>query len=88
VLGVARAQLVAQAALLALVVLFAVRARGDRAMATDPRRLAATAATILLGLQLTANYWTYAYLPWAFVCVALALLVDRPDARRNIAPGG
>ena len=54
----------------------AARARRDRAFARDPRRVAALSAAILLGIQIVANYWTYAYLPWVFPLIALALLCE------------
>ena len=57
-----------------------VRCRRDRALAGDPRRIAALAAAVLIGLQLAANYWTYAYLPWVFPLIALALLTSRRPA--------
>ena len=69
-------QLLLQAALVTLVVLGAARARRDQAFARDPRRVAALSAAILLGLQIVANYWTYAYLPWVFPLIALALLCE------------
>jgi hypothetical protein len=42
----------------------------------------------MLGFQLTANYWTPAYLPWAVPCVALALLFGtrREPIMQNAPP--
>jgi hypothetical protein len=37
--------------------------------------MAGLSGALLLGAQLTANYWTWAYLPWAFPCIAVALLL-------------
>jgi hypothetical protein len=74
--GARAIQLVFQAALLTLVVLGTARIRRDRGFASDPRRVAALAAAILLGVQIAANYWTYAYLPWVFPLVAIALLCE------------
>jgi hypothetical protein len=87
VLGIQGLQVVAQAGLLAFVAALALRARHDAGLAADPRRLAAAAGAVLIGLQLTANYWTYAYLPWAVVCVAVALLADGPG-RTAASRGG
>ena len=46
----------------------------DRALAADPRRMAALGAAVLLGVQLAANYWSATYLAWVFPLVAVALL--------------
>jgi hypothetical protein len=79
--GAKTLQLVVQAALITLVTLGALRARRDRSFARDPRRVGALAAAILLGAQIAANYWTYAYLPWVFPLIALALLCDSRPRR-------
>jgi hypothetical protein len=78
-----------QAAVLALVAGATVRVRRDAALAGDPMRLAALSGAVLLGLQLTANYWTYLYLAWAVPCVVVALLADgpRPAPARVAVPG-
>jgi len=55
-----------------------VRVRRDAALAADPLRLAALAAAVLLGLQLTGNYWTYLYLAWVVPCIVVGLLADAP----------
>jgi hypothetical protein len=68
-------QAILQAALLALLALATVRAWRDRSLRTDIRQLAGLSGALLLGVQLTANYWTWAYLPWAFPAVAVALLL-------------
>jgi hypothetical protein len=78
--GAQTLQLGFQAALVTVAVLGAIRARRDHLFARDPRRVAALAAAVLLGAQIGANYWTYAYLPWVFPLIALALL---SDARRR-----
>jgi hypothetical protein len=72
----ALAQLAVQAAVVTLVVVSAVQARRDATLACDPRRICALAAAALIGVQLGANYWSYAYLPWVFPLVAVALLVQ------------
>ena len=63
--------------------------RSDRRLAEDQVRVAGAAGALLLMVQLSANYWTWMYLPWAFPFLALALLFDaggQPPAtsrRRN-----
>ncbi|MFY9264982.1 MAG: hypothetical protein WAO61_06110 [Solirubrobacterales bacterium] len=68
------AQVAFQSALLTLVVVTGVAAWRDRSLAQDPRRVCALAAAITLAMQLAGNYWSYAYLPWAYPLVAAALL--------------
>ncbi len=75
-----------QAAVLALVAGATVRARRDPAFAQDPTRLAALAGAVLLGVQLTGNYWTYLYLAWVVPCAVVGLLADAPArARATVA---
>ena len=74
-------QQLVQAATLALIAGAAVRLRRDGALASDRTRLAALCATVMIGLQLSASYWTYMYLVWALPGVMLSLLW-RADARR------
>lgn len=75
--GADAAQVAVQAAVATLLVAGAVRVWIDRELAADPRRVAALAAAVLLGVQIAANYWTYAYLPWVFPLLAYALLAER-----------
>jgi hypothetical protein len=75
--GADAAQVLVQAAVVTLLLAGAVRVWVDRTLALDLRRVAALAAAVLLGAQIAANYWTYAYLPWVFPLVALALLAER-----------
>jgi hypothetical protein len=76
-------QTILQAALLALLALATVRAWGNRRLRTDLPRLAGLSGALLLGVQLTANYWTWAYLPWAFPCIAAALLITQTNALQS-----
>jgi hypothetical protein len=78
--GIKPAQIVFQAAVLSLVAASAVLVSRDPVLARDPRRLAALAGAILIGFQLSANYWSYAYLPWVLPCVLLALLSSRSNS--------
>ena len=74
--GADAAQVVVQAAVVAMALAGAIAVRRDPDLARDPRRVGALAAAVLLGTQLAANYWTYTYLAWVFPLVALALLRD------------
>jgi hypothetical protein len=75
-IGWAPAQLLFQAAVLTLIAVATVRVWRDRALAADPRRIAALAAGILIAIQLAAGYWTYTYLTWVFPLIAVALLSE------------
>jgi hypothetical protein len=77
-LGIEWLQPLGQAAVIAFVAAATVRVRRDAAFAADPLRLAAVAAAVLLGLQLTGNYWTYLYLAWVVPCIVVGLLADAP----------
>ena len=80
-LGAGGAQVVFQAAVIAGIAGAFMGVRADRALATDPRRMAALGAAVLLCVQLAANYWTYTYLAWVFPLIALVLLTpSRPPA--------
>lgn len=79
--GLQGLQVVVQAGLLAAVLYSALRARRDSGLREDPVRLAAVVAGILLWVQIAANYWTWAYLPWVFPFVWLALLAGSSTPR-------
>jgi hypothetical protein len=84
VLGSMPLQQLAEATTLALIVGAAVRARRDPSLAGDRRRMAALVAAVLLGLQISASYWNYMYLVWAFPFLALSMLIEtRPAADRS-----
>jgi hypothetical protein len=72
--GADSVQVLVQAGVATLVLAGALQVRRDPGLAHDSRRLGAFAASVLLGMQLAANYWTYTYLAWVFPLVALALL--------------
>ncbi len=76
------AQVVFQAAVIAGIVGACMHVWSDRALAADPRRMAALGAAILLAVQLAANYWSYTYLAWAFPLLAVALLSGTRTADR------
>jgi hypothetical protein len=77
-LGIEWLQPLGQAGVLALIAAATLRVRRDAALANDPLRLAALAGAVLLGLQLTGNYWTYLYLAWVVPCIVVGLLADAP----------
>jgi hypothetical protein len=81
-LGIEWLQPLGQAAVLALIAGATVRVRREPALGADPVRLAALAGAVLLGLQLTGNYWTYLYLAWVVPCVIVGLLADAPQPAR------
>jgi hypothetical protein len=76
VLNLPAAQIAFQAAVLTGIALAAAQVWRDRTLATDPRRMAALGAAVLLGVQLAANHWSVTYLAWVFPLVAVALLAD------------
>jgi hypothetical protein len=67
-------QQLVQAATAAIVAGAAIRLRRDPVLASDRTRLAAICAVVVIGLQLSASYWTYMYLVWALPGVMLSLL--------------
>lgn len=82
-LGLGALQVGVQAGLLAAVAWATLRERVlSDADSRDLGRLAAVVGALLLWSQLSANYWTWAYLPWAvpFVIVALLSGGGRPES--------
>jgi hypothetical protein len=77
VVGSVPLQQLAEAAIVALIAGAAVRLRRDRALADDRFRVAAIAGAVLLGIQISANYWNYMYLTWAVPFIVIWLLGDR-----------
>lgn len=77
----------AQAAVLAVLVAAVLRLRADPSTRTDPVRLSALAAALLLGVQLAANYWTWSYSPWVFPFLAVGLLLAQREAAPSASEG-
>jgi glycosyl transferase family 87 len=77
-LGAGGAQVAFQAAVLTGLALGCARVWRDRALAADPRRMAALGAAVMLAVQLAANYWSCAYLVWAFPLLAVGLFSEAP----------
>ena len=89
-LGVERLQPVGQACVLGLIAAAVVKLWRAPELARDRARMAALTAAILIGLQLTADYWAFLYVVWVVPLVCTALYADRPqeqpDASRVTAP--
>lgn len=70
-----------------------VKLRQEPDLARDRARMAALGAAILIGLQLTAEYWAFLYLVWILPLAVLSLLADSraaaqpADARAAISRG-
>ena len=79
--GLGPLQAIAQAMLVAVIVAATLAVRRDTGLREDLPRLAALLAGIVLLAQFAANFWTWAYLPWA---LAPALLVLVPSAPRTL----
>jgi hypothetical protein len=73
VLEIGGVQPLAQAAVLGLIAGAAVKLWREPQLVHDPSRVAAICAAILIGLQLSADYWAFLYLVWfvPLLCVAL-----------------
>lgn len=84
-LGIGGVQPLGQACLLALVGAATVRLARDPGLAKDSTRLSALSAAILIGLQLSADYWAFLYLVWVLPLLCLSLLAS-PAAATVGAP--
>jgi uncharacterized membrane protein YhaH (DUF805 family) len=90
-LGLGAVRPVAQAALAALVVGATLAVRRDRDLQDDLPRLASLLAGIVLLAQFAANYWSWAYLPWALAPALLVLIpvrLGRAGSSRWARPAG
>jgi hypothetical protein len=85
-MGISGLQGLGEGAVLALVAAAVVRLRRDPALAEDRQRMAALTAAVLIGLQLTANYWAFLYLVWVVPLVAMATLGERNDLAAREEP--
>ncbi len=74
-------QQLVQALTLALILGAAVRLRRDRELANDRARFAALCGAVVLGCQISGNYWTFMYLVWAFPFLAASLLAPSGSGR-------
>ncbi len=73
-LGLGPLQPLAAAVLVSAVVAATLTVRRDIELRGDLRRMAALFGGVMLIAQIAANYWTWAYLPWALVPILLSLL--------------
>jgi hypothetical protein len=82
--GLGSLQPLAQATLLAVVCAATLTVRWDDRLRDNLPRLAGLLACVLLLTQFAANYWTWAYLPWA-IAPALLVMVPGRVAWRPVA---
>jgi hypothetical protein len=86
-LGLGPLQPVAQAAMLACIAAAVVAVRRERSLRDDLPRMAALLGGIMLAAQIAANYWTWAYLPWALAPMLLSLFAPVPARRARPRAG-
>jgi hypothetical protein len=79
-LGIDGAQPFAQGCVLGLIAAAVLKLRLEPALAGDRTRMAALTAAILIGLQLSADYWAFLYLAWIMPMAGVSLLADRGGA--------
>jgi hypothetical protein len=84
-LGLTSLQPVAQAGVLAVIAATAVRLRRAPALFRERHRVAALSAAVLLGLQLTADYWAFLYLVWIVPLIGMSLFADPAPAASRTA---
>jgi hypothetical protein len=80
-------QQLCEAGTIALIVGTVIRLRRDPALAGDRARIAAVAGAILLGVQVSANYWNYMYLVWVVPFIVMWLFDEpRLELPRGVEP--
>jgi hypothetical protein len=79
-LGIAGAQPFGQGCVLGLIAGSAVWLRRQPHVGADRRRMAALSAAILIGLQLSADYWAFLYLAWVMPMIACSVLAESAAA--------
>jgi hypothetical protein len=75
-----------QGCVLGLIAGSVVRLRNDPELAQDRTRMAALAATILIGLQLAADYWAFLYLVWVLPLLCMSLLESGVPSLSSVRP--
>jgi Glycosyltransferase family 87 len=75
-LDIAGAQPFGQGCVLGLIAASVVWLRQQPHRASDRRRMAALSAAILIGLQLSADYWAFLYLAWVMPLIGSSVLAD------------
>jgi hypothetical protein len=76
VLGISGLQPVGQACVLGVVAAAVVQLRRRPELALDRARVAALTTAILIGMQLTADYWAFLYLVWVGPALCVSVLGD------------
>ena len=69
---------------LGLIAAAALKLRRDPHLAADRSRMAALSGAILIGLQVSANYWAFLYLVWVIPLAGISLLADRVGAAEPV----
>lgn len=85
VLGIEHLQPLAQGCVLGVIAAAVVKLRREPGLVHDRVRMAALMAAILIGLELTADYWAFLYLTWLVPVVGLSLLADGAPAPATLA---
>ncbi len=78
-LGIESLQPLGQAVVLGLIAGAVVKLRREPDLARDRARMAALSASILIGLQLSADYWAFLYLVWVVPLVCYALYAEQTE---------
>jgi Glycosyltransferase family 87 len=79
-LGLDGLQPFSQGCVLGLIAAAVLKLRLEPELAHDRTRMAALVAAILIGLQLSADYWAFLYLAWIMPMAGVSLLADRGSA--------
>lgn len=88
VLGIERLQPLGQACVLGLIAGAVVKLHRDPELARDRFRMAALCASILIGLQLAADYWAFLYLVWVVPLMSCSLLAQPASDVPVVNPAG
>ncbi|HTX09279.1 MAG TPA: glycosyltransferase 87 family protein [Solirubrobacteraceae bacterium] len=78
-LGIEWLQPLVQACVLGLIAAAVIALRRDPGLADQPARMASLMAAILIGLQLSADYWAFLYAVWAAPLLVISLLSESGD---------
>ncbi|MBI2692111.1 MAG: hypothetical protein HYX29_09245 [Solirubrobacterales bacterium] len=87
VTGTPALQIVVQAAGFALAAAGAVAVWRSTSLASSIVRVSALSAAVLLVLEIGASYWSYAYLPWVYPLIVVALLWPEGATRLRRSDG-
>lgn len=79
-LGIAGAQPFGQACVLGLIAGSTLLLRREPRLAADRRRMAALCAAIMIGIQLSADYWAFLYLAWVMPLIGCSVLSESEAA--------